>query len=291
MLDNFSSALQLAMSYLKPRLATWKSLHPCWVPSRYAWHGPRRRQQRCNNCCNNEGRRWLEDGRIFVVLKIWWGIPTKTCFCWWNGSQQNKDLYLNLRWSRCGVRCGWKQVDERSTRKVHDWFRDLACGSITTWLLHAIDIDWSYCIGNIGYIGRWFEWSSALLCWDWLLITRLDALGFTFLLLFFGRQKCISTTCDPCTVWREILTVTLLRSDFVVAERPLGGFRPQSHGVTKTEWLELVVMLTQAIAASQFFGINSIKDRQIHSDMCSIPVSCYMPWQSPSPFGLKFLDR
>ena len=187
MLDNLSSALRLALSYLKPRLATWKSSHPCWVPSRYVWHGPRRRQQRCNNCCNNEGlqHKCLEDGLkmtgffcpedlvrpkndMFLLVK--W-IPT-----------QKKEIYFNLRWSRCGVRCGWKQVDERSTKKIHDWFRDLTCGSITTWLLDAIDIDWSHCIGNIGYIGCWFGW-------DWFLITRLDALGFTFLLLFFWSTK------------------------------------------------------------------------------------------------------
>lgn len=44
-----------------------------------------------------------------------------------------------------------------------------------------------------------------------------------FYYYLFGQQKCISTTCDPCTVWREILTVTLLRSDFVWLNGRLGG--------------------------------------------------------------------
>ena len=222
-LDNFSSALQLAMSYLKPRLATWKSSHPCWVPSRYAWHGPRRRQQRCNNCCNNEGR-WLEDGRIFcpedlVKAKKWPVFVGEVD----PNTKERIYIYFNLRWSRCGVRCGWKQVDERSTKKIHDWFRDLACESITTWLLDAIDIDWSHCIGNIGYIGCWFEWSSALLCWDWFRITRLDALCFTFLLSSFWSTKMHlnhvwsvyslegNLDGDPVEIW------------FRAAEWPLGG--------------------------------------------------------------------
>lgn len=145
MLDNFSSALQLAMSYLKPRLATWKSSHPCWVPSRCAWHGPRRQQQRCNNCCNNEGRRWLEDGRIFVVLKIWWGIPTKTCFCWWNGSQHKRKRYISI-WGGVGV--GWDVVGSKLMRVQERKFMI----DFGTWHVEVSQHDYWMLLISIGHI-------------------------------------------------------------------------------------------------------------------------------------------
>ena len=109
-------------------------------------------------------------------------------------------------------------------------------------------------IGHIYWL-HWllFQWLSALLYWDWLLRTRLDALGFTFFKIFFWSKIIASqprairvqfggkSWCDPLEIW------------FRVAEWLLRGFRPQSHGVTKTEWLELMVMLTQAIAACHVF--------------------------------------
>ncbi len=148
-----------------------------------------------------------------------------------DANKTRNPFQFEVEWGEMWLEASWWEECEvnKEILIIHDCFLDLACEGKTTWLLDAIGIHWLYYIDlywtYIGYIGCYFnDHQPCCIETDYSLL-GLMLWASLFLIIFLIQNNCVPTTCDPCTVWREILVWPswVLRSDFVWLNGCLGG--------------------------------------------------------------------